>query len=321
MTEPVLHPVTPDTASAAIVAEGLGRSFGANRALDGFDVVIPKGKVTALVGPNGAGKTTLLLILAGLLAPDRGRALVGGFDPTVDPYDVHQSLGWMPDFFGTYDGLTLQEYLELFAALYGAPARERAVRARELLALVGLEAKGSDPVHTLSRGQKQRLGFARTIIHRPSILLLDEPASGLDPRARIELRDLVRAQAAAGVSVVVSSHILSELEEMSDLVVFADRGRCRGIFTMDELQRSGAASGQVWRFRSLDHAALLQQLHSEDPDASSQPDGAVLTTLASDEVAADVVARLVAAGIRLIEVTPVRGSLEGYFMAMGEGPG
>lgn len=316
----VTHRAVPRSSDAAIVTEGLGRSFGANNALDGFDVAIPKGKVTALVGPNGAGKTTLLLILAGLLAPDRGRALVGGYDPVSDPYGVHKSLGWMPDFFGTYDGLTLQEYLELFAALYGVPAGDRRDRAGELLTLVGLAAKSSDPVHTLSRGQKQRLGFARTIVHRPSILLLDEPASGLDPRARIELRDLVRSQAAEGVSVVVSSHILSELEEMSDLVLFADRGRCKGIFTMDELQRSGAATGQVWRFRALDPASLLDGLRSEESDAVAQPDGAVLITLPSDEAAAETVSRLVSGGVRLIEVAPVRGSLEGYFMAMGEDP-
>ncbi|MGI8773722.1 MAG: ABC transporter ATP-binding protein [Actinomycetota bacterium] len=319
MTELVVEPSAPSSTDAAIVTENLGRSFGAKTALDGFDVAIPKGKVTALVGPNGAGKTTLLLILAGLLAPGRGRALVGGFDPTTHPYDVHRSLGWMPDFFGTYDGLTLTEYLELFAALYDVPVAERSARSRELLALVELEDKAGDPVHTLSRGQKQRLGFARTIVHRPAILLLDEPASGLDPRARVALRDLVRDQARQGVSVVVSSHILSELEEMSDLVVFADRGRCRGIFTMDQLHTSGAALGRVWRFRALDAGRLLEGLRSADPDAVLQPDGGVAVTLHSDEAAAETVARLVGEGIKLVEVAPVRGSLEGYFMSMDEG--
>jgi ABC-2 type transport system ATP-binding protein len=301
---------------AAIETEALGRSFGANRALDGFDVAIPRGKVTALVGPNGAGKTTLLLILAGLLAPDRGRATVGGFDPTTNPYDVHRSVGWMPDFFGTYDGLTLQEYLELFGALYEMPSAERRDRAEELLSLVKLSDKASDPVHTLSRGQKQRLGFARTIVHRPSILLLDEPASGLDPRARVELRDLVRAQAVAGVSVVVSSHILSELEEMSDLVVFADRGRCKGIFTMSELQSSGAVTGRIWRLRALDNDVLVGALAEHHPDAALQPDGYVTLTLPSDEAAAHIIEGLVGHGVRLVEAAPLRGSLEGYFMAM-----
>jgi ABC-2 type transport system ATP-binding protein len=301
---------------AAIGTTNLVRSFGKSRALDGFDMKVPAGKVVGLVGPNGAGKTTLLLILAGLLAPDEGTAMVGGADPVADPFGVHRNLGWMPDFFGTYDGLSTLEYLELFGAAYQIPVKERRDRAKELISLVHLDSFTDSPVHTMSRGQKQRLGFARAIVHRPKVLLLDEPASGLDPRARIELRELVRKQAAEGASVLVSSHILSELEEMVDLVVFAEKGKCKGIYSLDDLP-SGA--GKTWKFRALDPAALQEALSAAEMSATFLPNGAGIVALKNDNEAADLVAHLVKVGVRLIEVTREGGGLETAFMSMDEG--
>jgi ABC-2 type transport system ATP-binding protein len=301
---------------AAITTTNLARSFGKSRALDGFDMKVPAGKVVGLVGPNGAGKTTLLLILSGLLAPDEGTAMVGGADPVTDPFGVHRNLGWMPDFFGTYDGLSTLEYLELFGAAYQIPVKERTERAKELISLVNLDSFTDSPVHTMSRGQKQRLGFARAIVHRPKVLLLDEPASGLDPRARIELRELVRQQAAEGASVLVSSHILSELEEMVDLVVFAEKGKCKGIYPLDDLP-SGA--GKTWKFRALDPTALQHALSLAEMSATFLPNGAGIVALKNDDEAADLVAHLVSVGVRLIEVTREGGGLETAFMAMDEG--
>lgn len=301
------------TGTAAIETLGVTRSFGTSKALAGFDGAIPAGKVTALVGPNGAGKTTLLLILAGLLAPDGGKASVAGFDPVTDPYAVHKVVGWMPDFFGVYEGLTCGEYIELFAAAYGLPKGTHTGRMRELMSLVGLETFIDRPVHTLSRGQKQRLGFARTIVHSPKVLLLDEPASGLDPRARIELRDLVRAQAAEGVAVLVSSHILTELEEMADVVAFADAGRCRGVFPIRELP--GSKATRTYRLRALDQQVLLTALQDSDVEAAPLADQ-VVVTVTGDDAAADLIASLVAKGVRLTEATVHGGGLEGAFMAM-----
>lgn len=304
-------------AEPAIETTGLTRSFGSSHALSGFDVRVPAGKVTGLVGPNGAGKTTLLLILAGLLAPDTGTARVGGADPVTNPYDVHRAVGWMPDFFGVYDGLTATEYLELFGAAYQVPVNERASRARELLDLVNLQSFASVSVHTMSRGQKQRLGFARAIVHKPQVLLLDEPASGLDPRARIELRELVRSQAAAGASVLVSSHILSELEEMVDLVVFAEKGKCKGVYPLNELPAGALA--KTWKFRALDQEALEKALSAVELSATFLGNGAGVVALESDQDAADLIAHLVRAGVRLVEATRDGGGLEGAFMAMDEG--
>lgn len=316
MTDPRIHtdPGHPDAEASVepVVAEGVTRSFGAVQALAGFDVVLPRAKVTGLVGPNGAGKTTLLLILAGLLQAERGLVRVESFDPAASPFAVHQVVGWMPDFFGVYDDLTAAEYLELFGAAYGLTPPDRRDRARELLSLVGLPGFAHAKVHTMSRGQKQRLGFARTLVHRPSVLLLDEPASGLDPRARIELRELVRAQAALGVTVLVSSHILAELEEMVDLVVFVDRGRSKGIYPLDALPGHGA--GRNWKVRALDPEALARSLDAAPADFSPLRDGAFVVGPLDEVAAAELLYRLVHDGVAVTSFAPQSGGLEDSFM-------
>lgn len=300
-------------ADAGIAVEGLARSFGGVRALDGLDVTIPWGQVTALVGPNGAGKTTLLLILAGLLAPDAGRVRVAGVDPVTDPFEVHRVVGWMPDQFGVYDGLTAREYLELFGAAYRMPRAERAQRARELLALVELEELTDRQIGGLSRGQKQRLGFARTIVHEPRVLLLDEPASGLDPRARLTLRELLLRERDAGACVLVSSHVLAELEEMSDAAVFMERGRRSGDYSVEDASHPSAS--RPWRLRALDPDALQVALKRAGVEPRRGRDGSISVDLSGDEAAADLVAQLVRDGVRVAEAAPESGSLERAFLA------
>ena len=299
----------------AIETRDLGRSFGAVRALDGFDVTLPYGQVVGLVGPNGAGKTTLLLALAGLLAADRGMASVAGFDPMTQAQQVHRVVGWMPDFFGVYDDLSLREYLELFGAMFDLSSTDARSRTTELLELVGLASKADLKVHTLSRGQKQRLGFARALVQRPKVLLLDEPASGLDPRARIDLRDLVRRQAAEGACVVVSSHILQELEEMADIVVFVDAGRCTGIYRINELPTASGA--RRWRLRALDLNALQQAAYSVGSTFEVMNDGSLTVELADEAALADLVTKLVSAGVPPTAIVPEGMGLEGAFLQMG----
>ncbi|NNJ60025.1 MAG: ABC transporter ATP-binding protein, partial [Dactylosporangium sp.] len=242
-------PADPD--EYAIVAQDVTRWFGQVPALRRLSITVPYGRVTGLVGPNGAGKTTLLLILATLLAPDEGVVRVAGFDPVTQPARVRASLGWMPDTLGVYDQLTAREYLCFFARTHRMDRRVASARAAELLATLHLEAFADSPVHVLSRGQKQRLALARALVHRPSILLLDEPASGLDPRARIELRDLLRDLAASGTAVLVSSHILTELEAIADEVVFVAQGQ-----TVDErhVAALGTRHRPTWRVRAIDPA-------------------------------------------------------------------
>ncbi|WP_339155467.1 ABC transporter ATP-binding protein [Actinomadura luteofluorescens] len=303
----------------AIEARGVVRRFGPVEALRGLDITVPYGQVTALVGANGAGKTTLLLILATLLAPDAGTVRIAGHDALARPVRAREALGWMPDTFGVYDQLTVDEYLAFFADAYGLSKQERPRRIRALLSLVHLEDRLGQPVHALSRGQKQRLGMARALVHRPRVLLLDEPASGLDPRSRIELRDLLRSLAADGVAVLVSSHILSELEEIADRVVLVDHGRTAGDHAMAEI--AGAAARVPWRIRSLDLEPLAAALDREPglawKVAGDAAGGAEVGPLTEDE-AAGLLARLVAAGVPVSGLAPAGSALESAYLAMTE---
>jgi ABC-2 type transport system ATP-binding protein len=299
-----------------ITAIGVRRHFGQVEAVRDIDLHAPAGQVTALVGPNGSGKTTLFLALATLLVPDAGIINVGGYDPITEPDAVRAVLGWSPDVFGVYDNLTAREYLELFAEAYLLPRADGRERARELLALTHLEAFADSPVHVLSRGQKQRLGLARALVHGPRVLVLDEPASGLDPRSRVDLRELLRAQAADGVAVLVSSHVLSDLEEVADRIVFIDAGRTVGEHALSDLPQAGT---RPWRLRSLDDTALVAALDEMRLTHSQPGPAGVEVSLGSDEEAADVVVALVRAGVRLVTCAPSGGDLEAAYLELTEG--
>jgi ABC-2 type transport system ATP-binding protein len=303
--------VTEDELGIAV--RDVWRSFGPVPALRGVQLSVPYGRVTALVGPNGAGKTTLLLILATLLTADRGDVRVAGLDPVVDPAGVRSRMGWMPDVFGVYDQLTVREYLGFFAAAYWLDRPTGATRTAELLGLIHLEEFANQPVHVLSRGQKQRLAMARALIHQPRVLLLDEPASGLDPRSRLELRDTLRALAGQGVAVLVSSHILSELEEIADRVVLLSAGQTVGEFELAELGREGRVG---YRIRATDGPALAAALG----DGEDGPAEVSLPPMTEDE-AADLLAKVVGAGVRVVAYEPLHSRLESAYLAMTEGRG
>ncbi|MCD0447642.1 ABC transporter ATP-binding protein [Actinocorallia sp. API 0066] len=300
---------------AGVRAREVTRSFGAVRALDGLDVTVPYGAVTALVGANGAGKTTLMLILATLLAPDSGSVEVGGHDALRDPVAARASLGWMPDVFGVYDMLTAEEYLVFFAEAYGLPKAEGVSRAHELLQRMGLAEWARRPVHVLSRGQKQRLGLARALVHRPKVLILDEPSSGLDLKSRVELRGLLRSLAADdGAAVLLSSHVMSELE-IADRVVLIDGGRTRGEWDAAEL-----LSGRrvPWLVRALDDQALAVALDRAGvPHSSASGAADVRIGPLTEEEAAGVLSGLVEAGVRVVSYTPAGGVLESAVLAAG----
>jgi ABC-2 type transport system ATP-binding protein len=298
-----------------VAVHDVWRSFGPVPALAGVSLSAPYGQVTALVGPNGAGKTTLLLILASLLRPDRGRVQVAGLNPVSDPYGVRAHMGWMPDSFGVYDQLVVHDYLAFFGSAYGLSRSDTAARVTDLLALMHLSEYVTQPVHVLSRGQKQRLALARALIHRPTVLLLDEPASGLDPRSRVELRDVLRGLSSGGVAVLVSSHILTELEEIADRIVLVAKGRTIGEHTMAEL----AAQARVrYRIRASDAAMLSAALASRGvtPDAVSS--SGVDIPAMSEDAAADLLAALVAAGVRVVAFEPLGSNLESVYLAMTE---
>ncbi len=306
-------------AQRGIEVRGAERSFGAVRAVDGLDLLARPGEVTALVGPNGSGKTTLLLMLATLLTPDAGQLRIDGLDPVTQPRDVRRVMGWMPDGFGTWDALTVREVLLKVAAAYRLPAPSRPGLVDELMRTLHLEDLADRPARVLSRGQKQRLGMARALIHSPSVLLLDEPASGLDPRSRIELRDVLRALAAQGTTVLVSSHILSELEEMSDRAVIVAQGK--SVATED--LRAGATRLASWRITTLDVEALRAALHRRDmeyttvpnPEGSWSTRGAVEVQVADEQAAARILEALVRDGVPIFAFAPGQGRLETAYLA------
>jgi ABC-2 type transport system ATP-binding protein len=303
------------TTAKGISARGVRRRFGQVEAVVDINLDAPAGQVTALVGPNGSGKTTLFLVLATLLVPDAGEVSVGGHDPLREPAAVRAILGWSPDVFGVYDNLTTREYLEFFAAAYLLPKPSRRARADELLETIHLTEHAGSPVHVLSRGQKQRLGLARALVHRPTVLVLDEPASGLDPRSRIDLRELLRAQAAAGTTVLVSSHILSDLQEVADRAVFIQGGHTVGEHSLSDLP---ATQHRPWRIRALDIAGLVSTLDEmRMPHGEPGPTG-VEVELGSDEEAADVLIALVRAGVRVVAIAPSGGDLEAAYLELTE---
>ncbi len=310
--------------TGGIEVSGVRRAFGSVLAVDDIDLRARPGEVTALVGPNGAGKTTLLLMLATLLAPDRGTILIAGLDPGTAPREVRAAMGWMPDGFGTWDALTVREVLETVGAAYRlAPAAAR-VRAGELLELVHLGDLAGRPARVLSRGQKQRLGMARALVHQPSVLLLDEPASGLDPRSRIELRDILRQLAASGATLLVSSHILTELQEIADRAVIVARGRSVATqdLSTDAGSESGSGAGSAqrishWRITSLDPPRLMAALTHHGVTTQPLTD-AVDVEVAGDAAASELLALLVGDGIPITAFAPSYGALETAYLAATE---
>jgi len=208
-----------------VQTRNLSKRYSNLLALDRLNLDIPEGAIFGFIGPNGAGKTTTMRILTGLLQPSEGEALVAGHEVTREPKVIRQLVGWMPDSFGVYDDMKAWEYLDFFAASFGVAEARRKQQIAELLDLVDLAGKRDAYVMGLSRGMKQRLSLARTLVHNPKLLILDEPASGLDPRARIELRELLKELRALGKTIMISSHILTELAEMCTHIGIIEAGR------------------------------------------------------------------------------------------------
>jgi ABC-2 type transport system ATP-binding protein len=224
MTDVLPGRITPSVSGdPAVVIQGLTKRYGAVLAVRDLDLQIARGSVYGLIGPNGAGKTTTFAVLASLLEPTSGSVRLLGIDPSRDPRAVRRIMGY--DVLGVYDDLRVDEYLDFFAASYRIPKAQRAAVIEGLLELVDLGDKREAAVNSLSRGMKQRLSLARALVHDPEVLILDEPASGLDPRARVELRNLLVELKDMGKTIIVSSHILAELEEMCSEIGIMEAGQ------------------------------------------------------------------------------------------------
>jgi ABC-2 type transport system ATP-binding protein len=282
--------------TTAVRTVALTKRYGSLAAVDALDLEVPEGSVFGLIGPNGAGKSTTFAILASILSPTSGTAEVAGFNPSDDPRSVRRHLGYMPDVLGVYDNLRVDEYLEFFAAAHELRRSSWPGLIDGLLELVGLEVKREAMVESLSRGMKQRLALARALVHDPEVLVLDEPASGLDPRARVELRTLLGELKAMGKTVVISSHILTEMEEMCSHVAIMEAGRLLAAGEPGEIGdrlRGGhevvvrLAGGEEQRYRVTGEEAqreLLHRLVADEglPVVEFREDGAGLEQLFMD---------------------------------------
>ena len=228
-----------------IRTSGLTKKYRDQLALDNLDLEVAEGEIYGYIGPNGAGKTTTLKILATLLTPTEGTAEVCGYDVRREPRKVRPLIGYMPDFFGVYEDMTVQEYLTFFAAAYGMKGEKRTRTVTDILELTDLAGKRDTMVEALSRGMQQRLGLARTLVHDPKVLILDEPASGLDPRARVEIRALLKEVKKMGKTILISSHILTELEELCDSVGIIEKGVLLFSGTQEALRHKVASGGVI----------------------------------------------------------------------------
>jgi ABC-2 type transport system ATP-binding protein len=312
--------------AAIIELNDLTKRYGDLIAVDSLTLAIEEGAVFGFIGPNGAGKTTTMRILTTLLRPTAGEARVAGHSVTTDPVTVRRVIGYMPDFFGVYEDMKVWEYLDFFAACYDIPPATRSTMIDDLLALVDLGHKREAYVETLSRGMKQRLCLARTLAHDPRVLILDEPASGLDPRARIEMRELLRELKNMGKTIFFSSHILSEVADICTSIGIIDNGRLVAAGNMEEMMRQIRAHRLIAiRFvpgTAVNIPELSTWLGGEDGvqsllpgDDNDMPADSLRLDFSGDDAALSrLLAKLVARDLPVLSFTEETGDLEDVFL-------
>ncbi len=313
----------------------LTKTFGNLTAVGNLDLHIGPGDIFGFIGPNGAGKTTTMRILVTLLEPTSGAAFIDGLDVRKKGKEVRRRVGYMPDFMGVYDDLKVFEYLEFFAAAFGIEYSKREAIVKGVLELTDLVSKQDALVDSLSRGMQQRLGLARVLIHDPKVLILDEPASGLDPRARIEMRELLRELKRMGKTIMISSHILSELEEICDRIGIIERGQLVFSGTMEEIRPRLGIQSKVRvkvlgdESRAVELLSALPQIQSVEllgtPPASTgltpESGGSTLLVTFKEGATSDgLIARtLVNAGVDLVYLQPEQLRLDDAFLQLTKG--
>jgi len=305
----------------AVQTFGLTRLYGNITAVDRLDLTVNKGDLFGFIGSNGAGKTTTLRILATFLAPSAGTAKIMGRDVVAEADAVRHVIGYMPDFFGVYKDMEVTEYLDFFGACYKIPTAQREKTVNDVLELVGLTEKKGALIGALSRGMQQRLGLARVLIHDPQLLLLDEPASGLDPRARIEMMAILQELQRLGKTIIISSHILSELQSLCNRVAIIERGRLIYSGPVQGVRDQVSQARVMWARVASDQAQAIELLKARKEIAEvSAVDSEIKVTLAGPEVEHSVVADiLVSGGAKLIELREDEVGLEEVFLRVTRG--
>ena len=310
-----------------IQLDNVTRCFGSTRAVDEVSFHVRAGEVFGFIGPNGAGKTTSMKILSTLDTPTSGEAWVDGFSVVDDPDRVRRRLGWMPDGFGTYPNVNCEEYLDFFARSYGLRGNDRRRALTNVMGFTQLDQLANKPVSGLSKGMKQRLCLGRALIHNPKVLILDEPAAGLDPRARIELREMIGALASEGKSLLVSSHILTELAEMCDRVGIIEHGKLLAVGTVEEILNQRSPDEDQTNTTKIEVTLLgdvetaKQWLQSQSGVESAIATGQAIEIVVSGdlEFQADLLAALISAGIRVVGYSSKQKSLEDVFLTVTRG--
>ena len=313
--------VPPPVQVPAVQTTSLTRVYGNMVALNSLTLTVNRGDLFGFIGSNGAGKTTTLRILATFLAPSGGKAEVLGHDVVHEADRVRHIIGYMPDFFGVYKDMEVTEYLDFFGACYKIPSAQREKTVSDVLELVGLSEKKGALIGALSRGMQQRLGLARVLIHDPQLLLLDEPASGLDPRARIEMMAILQELQRMSKTIIISSHILSELQTLCNRVAIIEKGQ---LIYSGPVQgvRDQMGSGQIYWVKVADEPARAIELLKARPEISEveQVDGQVKITMASQDADPSFVAdTLVRNGVRLTGLWEDEIGLEEVFMRVTRG--
>ncbi|PQO29224.1 multidrug ABC transporter ATP-binding protein [Blastopirellula marina] len=301
----------------------LTKKYGDFFAIKGIELDLDQGDVFGFIGPNGAGKTTTMRIIATLLNPTWGEAYVCGNSIYTKPKEIRRLVGYMPDFFGVYDDMKVIEYLEFFAAAYRINGKERAKVCNEMLELVDLEFKRNAFANTLSRGQTQRLGLARVMLHNPQVLLLDEPASGLDPRARIQMRNLLKRLRDMGKTIIVSSHILPELADVCNKIGIIDRGVLEVNASVAEVMKQVKQKTTLLVAVAGDNDAAGKVLEQADivESIESRVDHLLVTLKKDAEDYSDLPTLLIQAGHKLTMFREEEINLESAFMALTKGMG
>lgn len=304
--------------------ENLVKNYGKFKAVDNLNLNIEDGAIFGFVGPNGAGKTTTMKIMAGLLGATSGIVEINGVDVINSPLLLKEKMGYMPDFFGVYDNLRVDEYMDFYAGTYEIPYNDRGVIIDNLLELVDLRHKKNDYVDGLSRGMKQRLCLARSMVHDPEILILDEPASGLDPRARIEMKEVLKQLKTLGKTIIISSHILPELAEMCTEIGIIDNGKMVDVGTVNDIM-SHISKDRIIMIKPLNNVETMVRILEECPNVSKivvNTDNTEFSYCGEDVGLANLITNIVKNDVPILYFKEKEGNLEDIFMQLtggGEG--
>lgn len=304
-----------------VVTENLTKKYADFCALDNLSIQVEKGQILGFIGPNGAGKTTTIKILVGLSRPTSGRAFINGIDCSREASRIKHLVGFMPDRFGSYDNMRVREYLDFFGALFGIHGAQRRKRIDAVLELTGAGYMADRYVESLSHGMQQRVGIARTLLHDPHVLILDEPANGLDPQARIEMREILLRLADQGKTLIVTSHILPELSRICNVVAIVTDGKLRAFGPLQQVMRSlcPARQYEVQLTRESDLTVaknIIETLTQSHVTISQRELMLRFPTAETEEQLSEVLKQLITQGVAVGQFREIAGDLEDAFMSI-----